>query len=360
MKRLAPLVLILIALGIAGGGAYLYVSADEAEDGRGWGDGPVSVEVSRVKIYPFADVIEAVGTTRANESVTLTARVSETVSEVRFDDGDYVERDQVLVELDHAEEIADLAEARAAVVEARQQLERTRELVERGNASRAVLDERVRALDQAKARVQAADARIADRIVRAPFDGRLGLRQVSEGALISPGTPIASLDDITPIKLDFAVPERFLSALAQGQAVLAKAAAFPGAVFEGEVATISSRVDPVTRAVTVRAEIANADARLRPGMLLTVELINREREAVGVPEEAIVPVGDKAYIWVIVDDETAVRREVQLGQRRPGLIEILDGVSRGEDVVVAGTMRLRPGSAVRVMDRGLAAARPQS
>ncbi len=349
-----------LAIALLGGSAYLYFAgADEAVRGHGR-SGAIPVEVVTVAQQPFADRIEAIGTAIADESVVLTARVAEAVRAVHFEDGQFVEKGTVLVEFERAEERAALDEAKATLVEAEQQLERIRGLVARGNATEATLDERVRAVDEARARVAGAEARVEDRVLRAPFSGILGLRQVSVGAVVAPGTPITTLDDVFPIKVDFAVPERFLSALEPGQAIIAKAAAFPGEAFRGTVRTISSRVDPVTRAVTVRAEIPNEDARLRPGMLLSVEVISRERRSLAVPEEAIVPVGKEQFVFVVTGDDTAERRRVRIGVRDAGTVEIIDGLSAGETVVVAGAMRLEPGRAVRIVGRGLPVERPQA
>lgn len=288
MSRLISVILTLFALSILGGGIYLYVAKDDIADQRRFGDKAIPVQAAEITTHPFANRIEAIGTTEANESVTISSRVSDTIESVNFSDGDIVEKGAILVRLNRTEQEALLAEAEATMLEAKQQLERTQDLVKRGNASLAVLDERVRLVESATAQVAAAKARIADRVVRAPFAGVLGVRQVSPGALLSPGTPITTLDDVTPIKLDFAVPEQFISALSRDQRVVARAAAYPGETFTGKVTNVSSRVDPVTRAITVRAEIANEDKRLRPGMLLTVEVINNERLSIAAPEGAII------------------------------------------------------------------------
>lgn len=360
MSRLISVILTLFALSILGGGIYLYVAQGDIADQRRFGDKAIPVQAAEITTHPFANRIEAIGTTEANESVTISARVSDTIESVNFSDGDIVEKGAVLVRLNRAEQEALLAEAEATMLEAKQQLERTQDLVKRGNASLAVLDERVRLVESATAQVAAAKARIADRVVRAPFAGVLGVRQVSPGALLSPGTPITTLDDVTPIKLDFAVPEQFISALSRDQRVVARAAAYPGETFTGKVTNVSSRVDPVTRAITVRAEIANEDKRLRPGMLLTVEVINNERLAIAAPEGAIIPVGEDQFVFVVKSDNTVERRQITLGLRRPGVVEVLSGLKAGEFVVTAGTMRLRPGMTVKVQNREAPVARPQA
>lgn len=362
MQRLISFILGLIAVAIVGGGVYLYMQAEQETFDRRGEDGPVPVGVVEVSKQRFADRIQAIGTAQADESVTLTAQVSETVESVHFEDGEYVEEGQILVELKRREQLAEIEEYRAALKEAEQQLERTRDLASRGNAAEATVDQQVRLVEEARAQIEGAQARINVRVIRAPFSGILGLRRVSTGTLVSPGDEITTLDDVTPIKLDFSIPERFLSAVQKGQTVLAKAAAYPGEVFRGKISTVNSRVDPITRAVTVRALIPNEDARLRPGMLLTVEVINRERMSLSLPEEALVPEGDAQYVYVVdAAASAAERRKVSIGQRVPGRVEVLDGLREGELAVISGAQQLRPGAEVKIVERGaMPVERPQA
>src|SRR5690606_17786595 len=236
----------------------------------------VAVTTTVVQPQPWSDTIEALGTARANESVLVTAKVTETVVRVNFQDGDEVEAGHVLVDLSGKAELAGLEEAAAAYREAKQQYERQRELAERKLSSAGQLDTQRAAMESAKARLDATRARLADRVITAPFAGVLGFRQVSPGTLVTPGTTIASLDDISVIKLDFTIPETYLSVVAPGQIIRARSAAWPEREFEGRVVTVDSRVDPVTRAVTVRAELPNPDRLLRPGMLLPLRLFPPE------------------------------------------------------------------------------------
>lgn len=349
MKYIATFLILLFAVGLAVAGWTLWQQGPGGDGNRRGFGGPVSVEVVHAEAMPFDDRLESVGTVRASESVTLTARVSDTVSEVLFEDGDLAQKGQVLIRLTADEEAADLEEAEAILREAQQQLERDEELIRRGNATQARLDESRREVAAARSRLAAARARVSDRTIKAPFDGLLGLRRVSPGTLISPGTEITTLDDVTPVLVDFSVPERFLSAVAEGQRIEVYTPAYPNRRFEGEVATVASRIDPLSRAVTVRAELPNEDKALRPGMLMTVTLISNARSRLGVPESALVPVSDRQYLFVVGEDGRVERREVKIGARRPGLVEVVDGLAPGEPVVSAGTLRLRPGAEVRIM-----------
>ena len=310
---------------------------------------PTPVIVAPAVRGDFVDRIEALGTTRANESVQVTASVTEIVQEILFDDGQTVETGDVLVILEKAEEEADLRAADAVVTERRLAFQRAQELESRQFTATAQLDERRAALLEAEAEVEAVKARIDKRIIRAPFSGVVGIRDISPGALVEPGDLVTTLDDLSVIKLDFAVPAVYLATLTPGLPIVAEAAAFGGQAFDGEISSIGSRVDPVTRSITARALIDNPDGALRPGLLMTVELLKDARQTIVIPEEALIPVGRQTYVLVVdPENNTAVRKEVEIGARRPGAIEILSGLDEGELVVTHGTARVTPGQPVTV------------
>lgn len=322
-----------------------------AQPGAAAAPGVIVAEVRRERI---ADRVEALGTARANESVALTSRVAETVRRLRFDDGQRVKEGEVLVELTSEEENAQLEEAMANVREASRQHERVRELAAKSQAAQSQLDERRRELETARARLEAIQARLDDHLILAPFDGVLGLRQVSPGAFVEPGTVITTLVDPSTIKLDFSVPATYLAALRPGLAIEARTRAYEDRVFEGRVSYVATEVDPVTRAVLVRALLPNPGGLLRPGLLMTVALEKSPREALVVPESALIPRGrDNDVMVVDGQGEVGVRR-VRLGARLPGRVEVLEGVAEGERVVTHGAFRLRPGQrvSVRALERG--------
>ena len=338
-----------LGLILVAGALFLWKFYGSSGD-EGRGERPATpVVIQPASPYLFADIIEAIGTARANESVTLTAQVSDTVKEVHFSDGGTVEAGTILVTLNNAEELANVSAAMAFYTEARQQFDRTKPLVDQGTLSQAALDSATRAVNEATGRLDAARARAGDYVISAPFAGMLGLREVSPGTLVSPGTPVTTLDDISLIKLDFSVPERFLSTINPGQEIVANAAAYPDLEFRGVVTAINSRVDPVTRAVTVRAELANPEALLRPGMLLTVDLVSNLRQSLSVPEKAIIPVGEEEFVFVVREDGTVERRSLEVGRRYGNRVEVLSGLNAGDMVVTSGIMRLAPDMAVRVL-----------
>ena len=187
----------------------------------------------------------------------------------------------------------------------------------------------------------------------APFDGVLGLRLISPGTLVQPGDKITTLADISLIKADFSIPESFLSALKIGQKINANSAAYQDRHFEGVVAAIDTRVDPVTRSVMVRAEIPNEDGSLLPGMLLTIDLRSNIQISLAVPEQAIVPIVDRKYVFLVTGENTVEQREITIGRRQPGIVEVLEGLKVGEPVITLGTHRVRRGQTVDVQNKDL-------
>lgn len=349
LRALSPL-LCMALLAIGGCGKSAAPQAGEAP--------AVVVTAATVEQGVWRDAIEALGTAQAKESVTLTAKVTETVNSVNFQDGDLVEAGHMLVDLSGRAEAAQLQEAQASYKEAVQQYNRQAELVTKGTIARSQLDTQVATRDAAKARADAIRAALADRVIVAPFAGMLGFRQVSQGALVSPGTVIATLDDISTIKLDFPIPEAYLGVVKTGQQVLARSPAYPDREFEGTVAAIESRVDPVTRAVTLRADLPNVDNALRPGMLLSVRVYRPERQALVIPEIALVQVGSQSYVYRIGNESRVQQTGVTVGARRRGEIEITDGLAAGDRIVVDGVGKLRDGALIREAAPTLPAAPP--
>ena len=369
--RLVYQLAIIAGLGAAGFGGYVYwQQTQEAKPGAATATAPrpapppLVVEIAPVRMGLVVEKAEAVGTARANESLTLSAKLTGFVSSITFEEGQSVKAGQVLVELDALvstrERKADADQARndleQAVAnrdDARQKLDRARQLKATGTITQARVDELESTLRGAEARVRSAEARtrsiearLEDTRIIAPFDGRVGLRQVSVGSLLVPGTAITTLDDLSRIKLDFSIPENFLGRLRAGLPVFARSAAYPNRVFEGRVSVVDTRVDPITRAVRVNALFDNLDEALKPGMFVTVELaLERRENALLIDEEALVPEGARQYVFVVRDNR-AVRTEIKLGNRQQGTVEIVEGLKAGDQVIVRGTSRVRPNQPV--------------
>ncbi|MBJ6121656.1 efflux RND transporter periplasmic adaptor subunit [Sphingomonas sp. BT553] len=308
---------------------------------------PPLVRVAAPAPHRFVDRIEAVGTARANEQVTLASPVTERIERLHFDDGGYVARGQVIAVLAQGQEQASLAGALAAERQAKAQLGRIESLTGRGFVTRASLEQQTAAAQQARATADDARAQISDRVIRAPFGGYVSLRTISEGAIVGAGTVIATVSDVSRIKLDFSVPETMLASLHKGQALDATAAAFPGRAFRGVVATIDPVIDPTTRAVLVRALLPNPDRALKPGMLLTVRVDAATRQAASLPELAIVGEGSERYVYVVGKDNKAARAAVTTGLRDNGLVEVR-GLPADARVIVEGVVKVSDGARVRV------------
>lgn len=313
--------------------------------------GPTAVIAAAVERQQFADPIEALGTTKSNESVVITADTTEKIATIHFTDGQAVKAGDILITLDKTEEEAELAAAEALLAERKSAYARAKGLQESSALSKATLQERLAGLRQAEADLELIKARMAKLAVAAPFDGVLGLREVSIGTLVSPGDAITTIDDLSQIKVDFDVPSVFLSSLKPGLMVSGQVEAFGKRIFRGEVAGISTQIDPVTRTVRVRAIIPNKDLLLRPGLLMTITLLRDQRESLIIPEESLIKRGDKNFVFVVdrKGDKPIVReQEITIGSRRPGDIEVLDGLEAGDKIVTHGTLKISDGAEISV------------
>ena len=346
----AALVIVLVGIGwfAASDGDAPRGGASGGPGGFGGTQGPVGVLLTTIAERPFAQDMEAIGNARANEAVDVTAKVSNRITAIRFREGERVKAGDVLVEFDSEQARANLAEAQAALDESLSQFNRSRELFATKALSEAQLDQIKATLSANEARVAGARSQLNDTIIRAPFAGTVGLRQVSAGSFVSPGTVITTLDDISVIKLDFSVPEVFLSSLRDGMEITARTSAYPSEQFKGKVSSIDSRLDPVSRAVTVRARIGNEDRRLKPGMFMTVQLRRAEASALLIPEQAVVPEGDRQFVFLVRDGK-ALRTQVTLGRRRPGEVEVVEGLNSGDVIISEGIQKVRDGSPVKAL-----------
>ena len=339
---MGPLRLLLLApLALMGG-----CSEGEAKEEKP----PPLVQAAPAARHLFVDVIEAVGTAHANEQVIISSNVTERIERVLFDDGMPVARGQLLAVLSQAQEAAQLNGALAAEQQATTQYDRIDKLFERGFATRAQLDLQMAAAERARAEAAQARAAIGDRMIRAPFAGRTGLRAISAGAVVQAGTPLVTISDLSRIKLDFTVPETQLAALAGGQEIEASAAAFPGETFRGRITTIDPVIDPTSRAVMVRAILPNPGARLKPGMLLSVRIRRGDRLADAVPELAVVGNGEERSVFVLGPGNEARSVTVTTGLRDGGLIEVR-GLPRGARVITDGVLKVTEGMQVRLPER---------
>jgi membrane fusion protein (multidrug efflux system) len=319
---------------------------DGEEKGKG-GRPPPLVKVEPAQSIRFVETVEAVGTANANEQVTITAQVTERLLRLGFDDGSFVRKGQTIAVLSQGQQTAALAEANARQREAQQQLGRITTLRKRGFATKSSEDAQIAAAAAARAQASGVQAQISERVITAPFSGYASLRNISPGAVVSSGTEIATISDISSIKLDFPVPETALAVLRPGLTIEARSAAYPDTPFRGQIATVDPVIDPNTRAVTVRARLPNPDGRLKPGMLLTVNIETSPRMGLSVPELAVVGEGENRFVYV-VEGGMAKRVQVRTGLRSNGRVEILEGLRPGLPVVTEGVVKLTGDMKVRV------------
>ncbi|MCK7596645.1 efflux RND transporter periplasmic adaptor subunit [Microbulbifer sp. CAU 1566] len=325
---------------------------------QGPNNAPVPVRAAAVELEPISNPVEALGTAKAWEFVSLRAGVTEHISRIHFESGQRVKAGDVLVELSHGEELAELAGARATLQRFERDEKRLRGLVNKNLSTREQLEAVETQVAETRALIDGLQARIDDRIIRAPFDGQLGLRNISVGSLATPTTEITTIQEIDRLKLDFTVPERQLSAISGGMKIEAVSQAHPKRVFNGEVMIVEARVDPQTRAFTVRARLDNPRGELKPGMLLRVRIISNPRQALTIPEAALVPLAGDQSVFVVKQTEgghIVQRREVEIGHRYQGKVEVLSGLAQGDQVVTRGTLHIRDGQEVSVQaDNGAA------
>lgn len=358
MKTISQLAIIAVLAG-AGAGAWYYkdqwLSGTVAKTGSGTTPPAVLVQVKEARQGTVTERVESVATALANESVTITSKVAGIVEKINIQEGERVKAGQVLVQLDDKEAVAELEAQRALTQVAALAYERAIKLKENQNVAQARVDELLSAWKNGEARIRIIQARLADLKIVAPFSGKVGLRRVSVGALVQPGAVITTLDDVDTIRLKFSVPETLLASIKPGLEIDASASAFPGRTFKGSVTSIDSRVDQISRAVEIRADIPNPDGLLKPGMFMSYKLALKRREnAVLVPEEALLIEGTRQYVFVVSGDRTT-KREVKVGDRGDGEAEITSGLAAGDKIVVGGIQKVRNGSLVRI-----AADKPQS
>lgn len=336
-----------------GVGAVLVLFAACEQDSvtaTGMEPGPVKVMTHVAQSQRLLDEVQALGTARANESIEIRPRVSSIVTRVAFTEGQLVRQGDLLIELENSEIRAGLAVAEAALSESRSTYNRSESLASTQAISASSLEQLRATMQVNEAQVAAARARLENTVIRAPFSGRVGLRRVSPGGFVDTSTVITTLDDTEIIKLDFSIPETFLTVVSSGMNIAAHSLVYPDRTFAGTVDSVDTRLDPVARSVRVRAILANPDGALKPGMFLTVDLQRDRGNVLVAPEEAIVPERDQQFVFQVVDGQ-AVKRRVTLGRRVPGLVEVTGGISAGDVLITEGTHKVREGSPVEIVRR---------
>ena len=364
-------IIILALAGLLGIGYYAYTAnrapaASPAAAGNGAGSKApggapggfaIAVEVAKIAAADFSDEASAVGNLKSNESVVMRPETPGRIAAVNFKDGAIVGKGAVLVTLDAAVQEAELQQARANLALAQSNHKRNQELLEKKFVTAQALDNSAATLKVQEAAVQLAEAKVGRMRIKAPFNGMVGLRNVSVGDYVKEGQDLINIEDIGTLRVDFKLPETYLGRVVKGQVVEVSTDALPGEQFKAVLDAVDPMVDQNGRAISSRARLDNAPGRLRPGMFVRVRLLFGERKNVLMaPEQAIVP-GALPTVFKVVDGKAVVTR-VRLGVRRAAQVEVIDGLAVGDVVVTAGQLKLRDGAPVRAIGEGGAAAQP--
>ena len=340
----------LVLVGVVVAGAGVYLSLEDPADAEAEDEPTAStVNISAPEMRRVRDEVSAVANLNAMDAVALTTEVSGRVVELNLQTGRKVQQGDVLVRLDDRQATADLAVIEAQLADARRQYDRARSLRANNSVSQSQVDELRTAVDVAIAQREAARVRLQNHRIEAPFSGVVGLSDISVGAYLQAGTVITTLDSTDQLELNFAVPERFVGQVQLGQPVRATSPAFPDEIFEGELVELATRISELSRTLAVRALIDNPDGRLRPGQFMSASLTLQEREGLVVPEQAVMLRGDQKYVFV-AEDGQARRVSVKTGSRLPGWVEVTDGLTMEDTVIITGQDRLSSGNRVRVIE----------
>jgi len=311
---------------------------------------PMSVEAIQAIVTPVNDEVTAVGSLQSNEAVVIRSEIAGRIATIHFQEGKTVNTGGLLFSLDASEYQAQLAQSAANVKLTEMNFTRAKDLREKSLISQQEYDDTSAKLEESRAKLALDQSRLEKSSIRAPFNGVLGVRNVSPGAYIKPGEDLVMLEDIDPIKVEFRIPETYSRQVKPGQHIAVRVDAYPGEIFTGEVYVIDTRMDAQTRTMLLRGRIPNAKKNLRPGMFARVALILATRSnALVVPEQAMVPFGGDQFVYRVIDGK-AVQTRVEPGRRMDGKVEIKTGVNAGDSVVTAGQMKLRDGMPVAVLD----------
>lgn len=333
-KYLIPSLLIISALTLS-----LSAKAEGAPQG-------MPAEVIKAKPETLVSNLEAIGSLRANHSIVLTTETAGRIDSINFKDGAEVKASQTLFRLDSATQNAQYQEAAARVELSKVEYKRVNKLFKQKVSSETDLDSANASLKINQAQASYAKAQLEKLTLKAPFSGVIGIHDISVGEYVNAGQPLVELVDISTLKFDFQLPEIYLSKVKVGQKITIEAPAFPGKTYTGQVTAIAPKIEEKGRSLKVRAVINNTEQELRPGLFAKVLLeISKNDQAILIPEQALIPQGKQYFVMTVVDGKVA-QVPVVIGQRKRANVEIVSGVKADDVVIIAGQLKLRPGSAV--------------
>lgn len=325
---------------------FLYWQSQQANGASRGPGGAISVKTAIVESQAMSREVSAIGTGLANNSIQLIAPNSEFLIELNVSEGKKVAQGEIIARLNNVQQKARVAELEAVMVEQSRQLERLKNLATTQATAQSLLDEQQSKVNSSKAQLAIARQQLNDMTIKAPFAGFLGLRRVSQGAYVSSGTVLTTLDDIQQLRVEFSIAERHLAEVAVGMPITVTNVAYGNIPFHGQVSAIDTRLDPITRSVTIHGLIPNESLQLRPGMLLNVRLQLENRNVLRISEKALVPQQNRQYVFLVDADNRVQQKEVEIGQRIPGWVEVLSGLREGDEVIVEGVQKVRTGMTV--------------
>lgn len=342
MIRLIPaFVLVSLALSVSAG-----CGSDE-QGGGGFAMPPTPVETAVVMPRTVTDRFESVGTIQAGESIEVTAEIDGAVESIPFDEGSYIRKGEVIARIDDDQLAAELARAEALRDQNQATFNRIKEVVDLGAGAPQDLDDAAASLKVAEANVALAETRLRKTVIKAPFSGLVGARKISPGTFLRSGQAIAELAQIDELRVNFSVPERYLSQLQRGSGVTVSTTAYPDYELTGTINVVEPILDAATRSARVVARVRNPERKLRPGMSANVAAVLSQRDnALTVPSESVFIDGAQPYVYVIAEDSTVGRRALSLGTRLSDVVEVVEGLSAGDRVVRTGHQKLFDGAKV--------------
>ncbi|MFT7337998.1 MAG: membrane fusion protein (multidrug efflux system) [Marinobacter maritimus] len=357
MRTASRFLIVIVFLGVVLGGifGYKFYQFGQMEKQMSQPQPPAQISATEARTESWTPSIKAVGSIKAINGIEVANEVPGVIESINFESGDIVKQGDILIRLNTAIDEAAVRTRRAEAHLAEQEFKRISDLLPRRAVSQSQYDESKANFDAARARVNEADAQLSKKVIRAPFDGTLGIRMVDQGEYIATGTPIVEINMLNPIYVDYTLSEKNLQAVDRGYSVVATVAAVPDQEFKGQVSAINTSVNPETRTVRIRATLDNPENLLRPGMFATILTKQPEdNEVVTIPRTAISYNTYGDFVFAIEENEggdlIVNRRTITAGQTRDKRVAVLSGLEAGEKVVSKGLLRLRAGQKVTIQD----------
>ena len=327
---------------------FMNTNCTEQQSGNGqFSMPPMPVEVATVMKQEVANKFEAIGTIEAIEEITVVSEIDAMVIDLPFIEGNNIKRGELIAQLDDSQLKAEYIRAEALYMQTQASFDRIKEVVEQKAGTPQDLDDALASLKVAEANLKFAEARLNKTRIVAPFNGMIGARKVSAGSFLRTGEAITELANLNEIRIRFSAPERFLSELKRGAEVLVSSPVYPGHEVKGKIIVIEPIIDSDTRTVRIVARVQNPGQKFRPGMSANVSVILSKRpEALTIPTEAVFANGDQSFVYIINSDSTVAPAPVTLGLQLPGVVEIVNGLEPGMQIVTAGHQKLFPGAKV--------------